>query len=294
MLPKEKVEASSQSPVVQVIYGPPKVGKTTLLAELDNNLIIDCEGGTKMIDALKINCIGLQPPLQKDRKGQYIKDENGRPKLVETPEQIQQRHDSGDYYFHEIGVAILREQKETGKLPYDFVTIDTITKLEEWAEQLATEKYKNTLQGKTFSGDTILDLPHGGGYRLLRNEYKYWIEKSEKLADYIILCGHLREKIISYDDRSVSADDLDLTGKVRNITCQNADAIGYIAREEDPEDKNIRHAKISYVTEDAINCGVRAPHLAGQTFRLGTSEYNGEYFELKETHWNKIYKHLNN
>ena len=54
ILPKEKTKAEIQSPETLVIYGPPKIGKTTLLATLDNFLILDFEKGSKKIDALNI------------------------------------------------------------------------------------------------------------------------------------------------------------------------------------------------------------------------------------------------
>jgi len=40
-LPKQKVKAEIQSPETLVLYGPPKIGKTTLLATLDDFLILD-------------------------------------------------------------------------------------------------------------------------------------------------------------------------------------------------------------------------------------------------------------
>ena len=42
------------------MYGQPKVGKTTALAQLDNCLIIDLEDGTDMLDALKIKAKNLK------------------------------------------------------------------------------------------------------------------------------------------------------------------------------------------------------------------------------------------
>ena len=60
ILPKEKTKAEIQSPETLVIYGPPKIGKTTLLAALDNFLILDFEKGSKKIDALKLEVNDLK------------------------------------------------------------------------------------------------------------------------------------------------------------------------------------------------------------------------------------------
>ena len=58
-LPKVKVRASRKSPKNMVIYGPPKIGKTTVLSQLDNCLIIDLEDGSDMVDALKVKANSL-------------------------------------------------------------------------------------------------------------------------------------------------------------------------------------------------------------------------------------------
>ena len=54
-LPKEKVPPKSLSPSSLMFFGHPKLGKTTLLSQLDNCLILDFEGGTNSISALKVN-----------------------------------------------------------------------------------------------------------------------------------------------------------------------------------------------------------------------------------------------
>ena len=53
-LPKKKVKASRKSPKNMIIYGPPKIGKTTVLSQLNDCLIIDLEDGSDMVDALKV------------------------------------------------------------------------------------------------------------------------------------------------------------------------------------------------------------------------------------------------
>ena len=40
-LPKTVVKASRKSPKNMIIYGPPKIGKTTVLSQLKDCLIID-------------------------------------------------------------------------------------------------------------------------------------------------------------------------------------------------------------------------------------------------------------
>lgn len=154
----------------------------------------------------------------------------------------------------EIGKAI-----HAAKRPYKYVAIDTATKLEEWAEAEATVKYKASAIGKSFQGSSVLELPNGAGYLHLRLAMKDWIDKIYTLADNIILVAHLKDKFTELKGKEVSAKDLDFTGKIKNIVCQNADAIGYLYREADG-------MKITFESKEEITCGSRCEHLKGQTF----------------------------
>ena len=49
-LKKVKRKPVSINPGILLLYGPPKVGKTTMLSKLDNCLIIDTESGSSMIE----------------------------------------------------------------------------------------------------------------------------------------------------------------------------------------------------------------------------------------------------
>ena len=196
-LPKTIVKASRKSPKNMVIYGPPKIGKTTMLSRLDNCLIIDLEDGSDMVDALKVKVNNLG--------------------MLAT-----------------IGKEIIQENK-----PYKYVAIDTISKLEEWCEVEGKRIYMKTPMGKNFEqknpGASVLSLPNGAGYLYLRIAFKQWIDRLNLLADHVILVGHLKDKMLEKKGKEVAVKDLDLTGKIKQITCANADAIGYIYREKEYE-----------------------------------------------------------
>ena len=228
-LPTGKIKAARKSPKNFVLYGQPKIGKTTALSQLDNCLIIDLEDGTDMLEALKIKAKNLA----------------------------------------ELG-KIGREIINAGK-PYKYIAIDTVTQLEVWCESEAKKLYINTPMGKNFDskneGLSVLSLPNGAGYLYLRQAYKLWIDRLNTLADHIILVGHLKEAKIDKKGKEVSVKDLDLTGKIKNITCANADAIGYVFREDDT-------TMISFDSMGDIQAGSRCEHLKGQTFPL---------------EWNKIF-----
>ena len=222
-LPKKKVKALRKSPRNMVLYGPPKIGKTTALSSLEDCLILDLEDGTDMVEALKIKANNLTELSQ-------------------------------------IGQSIIKEGK-----PYKYVAVDTITQLEIWCESEAKVLYRNTPMGKNFDKDnkglSVLSLPNGAGYLYLRMAYKKWLDRLNKLADHVILVGHLKDKVIEKKGKEVTSKDLDLTGKIRSITCANADAIGYVFREGDK-------TMISFDAGQDVNAGSRCDHLKGQVMEL--------------------------
>tara|TARA_B100001059_G_scaffold72361_1_gene69545 strand:- start:67765 stop:68466 length:702 start_codon:yes stop_codon:yes gene_type:complete len=226
-LPKKKVKASRKSPKNMIIYGAPKIGKTTVLSQLDDCLIIDLEQGSDMLDALKVQVNSLKE-------------------------------------LGEVGKEIYTEGK-----PYKYVAIDTISKLEEWCEEEGKQIYLKTPMGKNFEqknpGMSILSLPNGAGYLYLRMAYKKWIDRLNTLADHVILVGHLKDKMLEKKGKEVAVKDLDLTGKIKQITCANADAVGYIYREDDV-------TMVSFDSLGDVVAGSRCEHLKGRTMPMEWSD----------------------
>lgn len=93
-LPTSKIPAKSENPKYLILYGLPKAGKTSCLAQLDNNLIIDLEGGSTFVDAMAIQCRTI--------------------------------NDLG-----EAASAIRAKNKEVGHNFYKHITIDNATRLED-------------------------------------------------------------------------------------------------------------------------------------------------------------------
>ena len=73
-LKKVKRKAISDNPKKLLLYGAPKVGKTTALSQLKDCLIIDTEGGANMIDG-------------------YIETVKTREELIELLQEAQKGHD---------------------------------------------------------------------------------------------------------------------------------------------------------------------------------------------------------
>lgn len=256
VLPTERVKSTLNDPLCLTIYSQPKMGKTTLVSYLPNCLILDFEGGSKYVDGMKIE----------------VKD-------------FKQLTDIG------------KEVIKAGR-PYDFVVIDTLTALEDWCLWDATEFYMGTPQGKTFNvtptgkakprsqWEPVINLPNGAGYKFLRESFRRWMDKIMKLADRVILVGHIKDKfIVTKGGDEASALDLDLTGKIKQITTQHySDSIAYLSRDTDS------NPVLNFQTSEEIACGSRSPHLKGKQIQIAT--YNEEKNELEDVRWDIIYPDL--
>jgi hypothetical protein len=149
---------------------------------------------------------------------------------------------------------------------YSALGIDTLTRVEEWAERDATEFYKKMPLGKSFTGESVLELPQGGGYYWLRRAFRRYIDLIVSAHPRVILMGHVREKFLTQAGKDVSAVDVDLVGKNRQIACSLADAIGHLYRNDKGE------LWVSFKTKETLVCGTRSPHLTGQEFKFDWSK----------------------
>jgi len=235
-LPTSKTKATLTDPGKLIIYSKPKTGKTSLLAELDNNLIIDLENGTQYYDALKVSINSVQELMD----------------LIK---------------------AIIAAGR-----PYKYITLDTLTKLEDLALPYALTLYKQTPMGKSYTGASVLDLPNGAGYKYLRDAMTNLLNAIYKCADRVILLGHLKTTNIEKNGKEVSARELDLTGKIKSMVSADVDAIGLLYRGED--NKNI----LSFKTTDDVICGARPVHLKDQEIVI-SELVDGKFI----THWDKVF-----
>ena len=117
-----------------------------------------------------------------------------------------------------VKVNSLQELLDTGKAikaagnPYKFITIDTVTALEDMIMPLAIKLYKATSMGKNFDGDTVITLPNGAGYLYIRQAFFQVLDFIDTLAPHIILSGHIKDKQVDDKGEMVMAANIDLTG----------------------------------------------------------------------------------
>lgn len=255
ILPTVKTPARATNLKNLLIYGKEKSGKTTAVNQLPNNLILDVENGTAFINGLI-----MQPP------------ENYGP------------------------VQVFRWLKEVAKkirddgYPYDYVTIDTLSQLDIFAENVGTYNYMHSIAGKEFNRqkdengkiiyvketgksimlrpsdpnyESVLTLPYGYGFRHTRDAILDIFETLKNLGKIctIFVC-HVADKYMGEKDKAVIyTKDLALVGKGRDIIPRLVDGTANVWNDEG-------QFMISFKGNDQQIGGVRAPHLTGYVGKL--------------------------
>jgi len=251
VLPTERSKVEDYNPKLMVLFGKPKSGKSTIVANIDDNLIIDLEDGYRSLSVMKL-----------------------------------QAKNATDLF--NIKQALAEKEKETGKHPYKYITIDNASRLEEFALPYAGKLYQNTEMGKKWGykkddkGIILLDkngrkvpdptadirnLPSGNGYLYLRTAVKKLISMFQPYCDTLILVAHVKEKQILKNGEEMSEMSVDLAGKLASIICGEADAIGYVMREKN-------QTIISFEGGDDTIREARPIHLRGKRIVVAESDEN--------------------
>ena len=134
-LPQKKVKATRVNPKKLIIFSQPKNGKTSCLAELEDNLIIDLEKGTSFVDALKIDVIT-------DAESQNVSPLDILKSTIKELNEV---------------------KNKIGRNPYKRITIDTVSILEELVLPMANDFYRNSTLGANWMGNDVRKLPNGAG-----------------------------------------------------------------------------------------------------------------------------------
>lgn len=240
-LPQKKVKATRINPKKLIIFSQPKSGKTSSLAELESNLILDLERGTNFVDALKIDVL------------QEAEDQDVQPlDIIKST------------------IKELNEVKaKIGKNPYQRITIDTVSMLEEMVVPLANQMYRDTSVGANWMGTDVRKLAMGAGYRFVQDALFFVLNQFEKVCDTLILVGHVRRKDIKTADEEIDEKSLSLTGKTSLLATADADAIAYLYREEN---KTI----LNFAPSTSALVGSRCSHLRDKQITIAESDENGE------------------
>ncbi len=169
--------------------------------------------------------------------------------------------------------------KDAGK-PYKFITIDTITAVEDMAKPMAIRLYQNSpmFSDKYANVTDPAQLPNGSGYTFWRTAIEKIIDMVADCAPNLIICGHVKDAALS-ENASGNLKTLDLTGKVSRILAAKSDAIGFVHRDENS------NLCIQFGTDGEVLTGARPAHLANKDIIVAERNPDGTF----TSHWDRIY-----
>lgn len=254
ILPTERSIVTNYNPKLLILFGKPKSGKSSLVAAIDDNLIIDLEDGYRALSVMKVQARTAQDMFN-------------------------------------IRSAIIEKGKEIKKAPYKFITIDNATRLEEMSIPLAAELYRQTPMGAGWgfvtdennvavkdpkTGKPIIDtkadvrqLANGAGWLYMRKALRQLIDMFKPLCETLILVCHVKDKQIRKNGEEMFEMSLDLAGKIGEILCGEADAVGYIYRDGNK-------TFLSFEGGDNTIKEARPLHLRGKKLLVAESDENNE------------------
>ncbi len=247
-LPLDPIPATRVNPRLMLLYGKEKIGKSTLMAQLNQ------PGMTKKT---------LMVDIQK--KSGYAFLGNGI--YVHVPDA---------QTFYDLGESI----KKAGR-PYGRIVLDPVSSLmTEWAERKAMGMYKSSPVGVNFTGTSVLALPNGGGYYWLRKAFDSFIDEAMTWADEVVVVCHVKDKYAGVEETvNVASGEIDLLGKLKPMMCQEADVIGHMFR--NPQDGY--KMWVSFQSPERVTCGCRCGHLINKSFEFKWGRiYKGEGYEGDE------------
>lgn len=260
-LPDGIIKAAHRNPRTMLIYSKPKQGKTTILSGLPGLLVVDTENGSDFVDALKVKVNNFTE-------------------------------------LRELANAILdkgwNQEKQIYVPPYQYIAVDTLTRIDEWSEIEGTYNYMDKPQGKSHNrvgnvkgGEKILNPNHpefetvheigqGFGYRYSREAVLKFFEAFNRLAPHIIYICHVKDKFVGVTSTGteIVTKQINLTGQLKDIIASKVDTIAYGSREKD-----------KFLLKFADDTGSRSPHLSGKVITVSEKLENGELV----FHWDEIY-----
>lgn len=253
VFPDGRRPAVRQDPAILLLYSAAKTGKTFRLAELQNNLIVDWEGGTDEHECMPVQVRSIQE-------------------------------------FNEAVNEVYKRTVEFRKIPgnekkylYDYITIDTVDELEEAVTKFLTQQYNADVQRNPKGADgktrekvqSIADLPYGAGYGAIREMVKDKIKQMGNYTKRLILTSHTKDKLLAGADVKTGTDvgdkEISLSGKLSTIIMSMCSAIGYVYRSdtltEEVDGEKVPALMISFNTvSERPAAGARAKHLRGKEF----------------------------
>lgn len=220
-----------------ILYGLPKVGKTTIVSKLPNVLIIGFEKGIEYVNGYKIR----------------VKN------------------------YSQLRDILVELGKDTKFDFVVFDTVTTMLEiLKERAEELyaKTSMGKNWYAvGKKEYGD-ILNLPKGAGYGYLKEALVGILEYTEDESKFVkpkryIWLAHSKEVVSdSIGGYDIRFKDIDLPANIKSALSVRAGAIGYLKRKAE-------QLEVSFVSNNDYLAGCQVKHLSGKIIVISEEAEDG-------------------
>lgn len=197
-----------------LFYSSPKAGKTTAMSGLKDALIIDLEDGSSFITGNIVNVLAIAGERINCAAKHVLNHPDGPKTCIDV-------------------LRELIEELKNSNVKYKYIVIDSVTALVEIATWLGSQMYKQTTQGKNYTGNNVVnDLANGAGYAFLREAYEKILNSIEPHAtECSIQVGHVKDASIMKMGGDVTARDLQLPGfklaRIYLIAGKSLESLGY-------------------------------------------------------------------
>lgn len=218
-IPKEKNKAEDKPLKNVVLFGLPKIGKSSLVAN-DETLIISFEHNTSHVEG-------------------YIIDLSDRKDYKELLKDLKDLCDN------------LKNEDN-----FRYIAIDNLSSLMPLVKHIAEILYSNTIIGKNWFSDTkqkygdVLNLPKGIGYDFLKQAYIKLMELFNSTGKTCIWLAHVKDKYME-ETGLISMMEVDIPLSSARAFGKESEAIGYVYRSKDEQYKSVLNEKIE-VTGDKV------------------------------------------
>lgn len=260
VLPQERKKPLNVNAKKLLIMSVGKMGKTTILSQLEDCLVLDLEGGSKFAES------GLFVDIPAETHN-YNQTADGKKKPMSEFQVLQEF------------IQMLKDREQR----YTYIAIDPITSLEDITIPLAVALYKKTPMGAKYDGDDVRTLPNGAGWLYVREAFQLVYKEIAKWTDHLILIGHIKDKVVNKKGEEITVKDLDLSGKLARIVAQDMDAICILYAKGDERYLSFKKEDTD-LDYDSITES-RVKHLSGQDFLISQKEEDGSI----TTFWDKIF-----
>ena len=254
ILPTKPTKSKLVNPSPLLVFGKPKIGKTTAIAALENCLVINLEDKIQTADGMVM----------------YV------PNLEDLKKVLAKIKQAGKPYKY-LAIDTLTKLEDMCILEAERLYMKTPMGKESWFKK--DEKTGKMLAtcGKAKYG-SIIFLPNGSGYQYLRQAFKNITKLIEECADNIIYIAHVKETNILKEGAELTSHDVNLIGKNKQSISAEAQAIAYMTR--------IGKANyLCFLPSDDVLAGCKIKRLEGKEVLI--SEYDEK--ENLITHWDQIY-----